>query len=158
MTTSASQLLPSTGRHGGRMTEHGRGRAILVIKVVHTVWFAVVSISIVHIFVAGLTNRPSRWTAPALAAAFLEVAVFVANLGTCPLTELAESLGAPDGRVSDIFLPRWFADRIPLIYTPPLVIGVVALVLHRYSRVRGTHAASVAAAVGAVISALRCEA
>jgi hypothetical protein len=31
-----------------------------------------------------------------------------------PLTQLAEDLGAPDGSVTDIWLPRWFA-RNPLI-------------------------------------------
>ena len=37
----------------------------------------------------------------------------MANRGHCPLTRLVEDLGADSGRVSDIFLPRWFADRIP---------------------------------------------
>ena len=71
-------------------------------------------------------------------AAFLEVAIFVANSGHCPLTRLAENLGAPNGRVSDIFLPRWFADRIPLIYTPPLLIGVIALVVHQWRHDSGS--------------------
>ncbi len=31
---------------------------------------------------------------------------------TCPLTILAERLGAVRGSVTDIFLPRWFADRM----------------------------------------------
>jgi hypothetical protein len=31
---------------------------------------------------------------------------------TCPLTILAERLGAPRGSVADIFLPSWLADRI----------------------------------------------
>lgn len=116
-------------------------RAVLVVKLVHTAWFLLVSTSIVHIFVVGLLGRPSRWTRPALAAAFLEVAVFLLNAGRCPLTKLAEDLGASSGRVSDIFLPRWFADRIPQIYTPPLVVGVVALILRRWRRGRAVLAA-----------------
>ena len=111
-------------------------RAVLVVKLVHTIWFLLVSTSIIHIFVTGLLNRPSRWTRPALIAAFLEVAVFLVNAGRCPLTKLAEDLGASSGRVSDIFLPRWFADRIPQIYTPPLVIGVAALLFHRRRHMR----------------------
>jgi hypothetical protein len=31
---------------------------------------------------------------------------------TCPLTILAERRGAMRGSVADIFLPKWFADRI----------------------------------------------
>jgi len=107
---------------------------VLIIKTVHTAWFAAVSTSIMYVFVAGLRNRPGRWTAPALASAFVESAVFIANAGRCPLTELTEELGAESGRVTDIFLPRWFADRIPYIYTPPLVIGTLLLAWHRSCR------------------------
>ena len=32
---------------------------------------------------------------------------------------------------SDIFLPRWFADRIPQLFGPPLVIGLLGLAYHR---------------------------
>lgn len=87
--------------------------AITIIKVIHSAIFLANSISIVHIFWAGVRNRPSRWTGLALAAALGESAVFVVNRGRCPLTTLVEYLGAESGRVSDIFLPRWFADRIP---------------------------------------------
>jgi len=111
--------------------------AIFIVKLVHTAWFALVSTSILHLFVAGVRNRTSRWTALALGSALLESAVFLANRGHCPLTGLAEDLGAESGRVSDIFLPRWFADRIPQIYTPPLVIGLVLLLWNR----RHLHAA-----------------
>jgi hypothetical protein len=44
---------------------------------------------------------------------------------------LVEALGAKDGRVSDIFLPAWFAERIPQLFGPPLVIGLVALAINR---------------------------
>jgi hypothetical protein len=117
-------------------SESIHSRAALAVKVVHTAWFALVSASIIHIFVVGLLNRPSRWTRAALVAALLEGAVFLANAGRCPLTQLAENLGASSGRVSDIFLPRWFADRIPQIYTPPLVVGLAALLIHRWRRAR----------------------
>ncbi len=89
---------------------------------------------IMHIFWAGTRNRPSRWTGLALAAALGESAVFVVNRGRCPLTTLVEYLGAESGRVSDIFLPRWFADRIPQLCTPPLVIGVLGLLRNRWHR------------------------
>jgi hypothetical protein len=112
--------------------------AVLAIKLVHTVWFAVESASIAHIFVAGLLNCHSRWTAPALVMAGFQVAVFVGNDSRCPLTGLAESYGAQNGRVSDILLPRWFADRIPQIFTPPLLIGVAALIFHRWRRTQAS--------------------
>jgi hypothetical protein len=48
-----------------------------------------------------------------------------------------ESLGAESGCVSDIFLPRWFADRIPQIFGPLLAVGLFGLVVRRVQRARG---------------------
>jgi len=53
------------------------------------------------------------------------------NRGRCPLTQLVEAMGAENGRVSDIFLPRWLADRIPQLVGPQLVIGLLGLAYHR---------------------------
>ena len=108
-----------------------RHTAIIAIKLVHSLIFLLNSAAILHIFVVGLRNRPSRWTRTALVLAFTEVAVFLANCRRCPLTDLVEHLGAENGRVSDIFLPRWFADRIPQLCGPLLLIGVLALSWHR---------------------------
>jgi len=97
-----------------------RSSAIVGLKLVHSAIFLVNSAAILHIFVAGIRDRPSRWTGPALALALAESTVFVANRGRCPLTTVAEALGAESGRVSDIFLPRWCADRIPQLCAPPI--------------------------------------
>jgi hypothetical protein len=104
---------------------------IVGIKLIHSMIFLANVASILHIFWVGVFGRPSRWTAPALAAALIESVVFVANQGRCPLTGLVESMGAKSGRVSDIFLPRWFADRVPQIFTPILVVGLLGLLVHR---------------------------
>ena len=76
------------------------------------------------------------WAKPALAAALSESTVFIANRGPCPPTGLVEDLGAENGRVSDIFLPRRFAERIPVIFGPPLAIGLVLLAWRWVSRAR----------------------
>jgi hypothetical protein len=109
-----------------------RRGAIVGIKVVHSVIFLVNSAAVLHLFWAGVRDRPSRWTSPALVAALAECVVFVANRGRCPLTSAVEALGADNGRVSDLFLPRWFADRIPQLCTPPLLIGVLALLFNAW--------------------------
>lgn len=124
--------------HGGLLQAPWRHAAIFAIKLVHSFIFLLNSAAIMHIFVAGVRNRPSRWTRAALAVALTEVAVFVANRGRCPLTDLVEHLGAKNGRVSDIFLPRWLADRIPQLCGPPLLIGVLALAWHRCLAARVT--------------------
>ena len=109
-----------------------RRLAVVAIKALHSLIFLVNSAAIMHIFTAGIRNRPTSWTRAALAVALTEVVVFVANHRRCPLTDLVESLGAENGRVSDIFLPRWLADRIPQLCGPPLLVGVLALAWHRW--------------------------
>jgi hypothetical protein len=104
--------------------------AIVAIKAVHSVIFVLNATSVVHIFWVGVLNHRSRWTRLALIAALGESIVFVVNRGRCPLTQLVETMGADSGRVSDIFLPRWFADRIPQVFGPPLAIGLLMLAYH----------------------------
>jgi hypothetical protein len=116
------------GEAGGRSW---RRPAIVAIKAVHSIIFIANSAAILHICWAGLLDRPSRLTRVALALASIESTVFVLNRGRCPLTQVVERLGAKDGRVSEIFLPRWFADRIPWLCTPPLLVGVLALLARR---------------------------
>jgi hypothetical protein len=108
-----------------------RDVAIVVIKGVHSGIFLLNAVSVLHIFWVGVFNRRSRWTRLALVAAIGESIVFALNRGQCPLTQLVEALGAKHGRVSDIFLPPWFADRIPQLFGPPLAIGLLALARNR---------------------------
>ena len=76
------------GRDGGVSGAPSRAsrrrRAIVGVKLVHSAIFLLNSAAILHIFVAGVWSRPSRWTRFALAVALTEVAVFVANRGGCP--------------------------------------------------------------------------
>ena len=44
-----------------------------------------------------------------------ESAIFVSNNNVCPLTPLAEELGAERGSVVDMFLPAPVAERIPRV-------------------------------------------
>jgi hypothetical protein len=112
----------------------GRRLAVFAIKSLHTAIFAVVSTSIVYVFVAGVTGCWRRRAGVASAAVMVEIVVFAGNRFRCPLRQVAEDLGAESGQVTDIFLPRWFADRIPYIYTPPFVIGVALLLWRRWTR------------------------
>jgi hypothetical protein len=63
-----------------------------------------------------------------------ETLVFAANGFRCPLTKVAEDLGATSGSVTDIFLPRWFARSLPALHVPLIALG---LALHRRAIVRG---------------------
>ncbi|MBK9472293.1 MAG: hypothetical protein IPO18_08405 [bacterium] len=59
-----------------------------------------------------IAGRATRWTWIAIALVAAESVVLAAFRWTCPLTLLAERWGATRGSVTDIFLPKWAADRI----------------------------------------------
>jgi hypothetical protein len=54
-----------------------------------------------------------------------ETALYVSNNQVCPLTPLAEELGAARGSVVDIFLPSWAARRIPLVAGTAALLALV---------------------------------
>lgn len=112
--------------------ELGRRVAIGAVKTLHTLIFATIALSVLHVFWAGVWGRPTRQTPVAVVIVLLEMAIFAGNRFRCPLTGLAEYLGAERGRVTDIVLPRWVADRIPQIFTPPFVMGLAFLIGRRW--------------------------
>lgn len=94
------------------------------IKAIHTVLFASIAGAIAMFVIDGIRQRPSRRGAQVLAVAIGETAIYVSNNQVCPLTPLAEEVGAQRGSVVDIFLPQWAARRIPLVAGTALLIGV----------------------------------
>jgi hypothetical protein len=105
----------------------GARPALLAIKAAHTlVWFSIES-CMVYVLYAGLVNRTDRRAAIAAAVIAAESLVFAANGFRCPLTDVAESLGAEHGSVTDIYLPARFARNLPAIHVPLLAL---ALFLH----------------------------
>jgi hypothetical protein len=98
--------------------------ALLAIKAAHTlVWFSIES-CMVYVLYAGLANRTDRRAAVAGAVIASESLVFAANGFRCPLTNVAESLGAESGSVTDIYLPAWFARNLPAIHVPLLALAL----------------------------------
>ncbi len=114
MTRSATPSLSPTGR---RLLLFG-------VKGIHTVAFGIIAGAIAVIFGDGLRARPARRTGVAAAIALTECAVYAANGFVCPLTPVAERLGAQRGSVSDIFLPDVVARNLTWIATPILVAGL----------------------------------
>jgi hypothetical protein len=102
-----------------------RPASLAAIKVAHTaVFFSVLSM-IVLLTWDGLRGRPRRRTAIALGIAVTETAIFASNNQVCPLSPLAESLGASRGSVTDIFLPEPLSRRIPVLSGGLLAVGIV---------------------------------
>jgi hypothetical protein len=100
---------------------------IFQIKLAHTVIFWVLSACVLYALFSGLLDRVDTWTWIAVALIMLEGVALALAGWTCPLTLLAERQGAVRGSVADIFLPKWFADRIfPICGTAYVVaLGVI---------------------------------
>ena len=110
------------------LAEARSGAGLTTIKAVHTLaWFSIES-CMVYVLYAGFRGRSDRRTAIAAAVVAGESLIFAANGFRCPLTDLAEQLGAQKGSVTDIYLPRWFARSLPAIHAPLLLAAVL---LHR---------------------------
>ena len=85
---------------------------IFHVKLIHTAIFWLLSACVLYALFSGLVDHITTWTWIAVALVLLESVVLAASGWTCPLTILTERLGAVRGSVADIFLPKWFADRI----------------------------------------------
>jgi hypothetical protein len=95
--------------------------------VVHSLIFFVLQTMICYLLYTGLTGRTGRKAAVVTAVVGVECAIYAGNRFRCPLTGLAEDLGAESGSVTDIFLPKWLAANVANIYGPAFVL---ALLLH----------------------------
>jgi len=98
--------------------------ALAVIKSIHTTVFFSVAGLIALFTWDGIRQQPRRRTGLAAVIALAESAVYVSNNQVCPLSPLAEELGAASGSVTDIYLPGWLSRRIPLFSGIALVVGM----------------------------------
>ena len=99
----------------------------MTVKAVHTaIWFSIEA-AMGYWLYAGIRGRADRKAAIAAGIVATESLVFLANGAHCPLTKVAERLGAESGSVTDIYLPKWLARNLPVIHVP---LVVIACVLH----------------------------
>lgn len=102
---------------------------IFQVKLVHTVIFWILSACVLYSLYSGAHGPITNWTWVAVGLVVVETAVLVAAGWVCPLTRLAERLGAERGAVTDIFLPKWFADRIFPICGTTYVVALVLIIV-----------------------------
>lgn len=115
ITAPLSRLIPAARRP----------QALAAIKAIHTAVFLSIAGAILLTVADGVRGRPRRRTALAGGAVVAESILFVSNNQVCPLTPLAEELGAKRGSVVDIFLPAWAARRIPIVAGSAAVLALV---------------------------------
>jgi hypothetical protein len=108
----------------------------IAVKTVHSGAFLILQSAVLYLLYKGIRRESDRHAGAAAMLVGAECAIYAGNGFRCPLTGLAERLGAESGRVTDIFLPRWLADNIANIYGP---LYAVALLLHarNWIEVRG---------------------
>lgn len=107
---------------------------LTLIQWLHTLIFFGMSGGIFYMLWSAITGRITRWTWLVCAAVAGEGAVLLLFGGSCPLRLLAEDLGEERGSVTDIFLPRWLADRIFVIFTPLSILGMAILAARMIAR------------------------
>ena len=103
---------------------------LTAVRALHSAVFLVELAAILWLVVTGIVGRRDRTVAVAGCLVAVEAAVFVANSGVCPLTPLAERLGARRGSVSDIFLPDAMARTIPIWSSALVALGIALHVSH----------------------------
>jgi hypothetical protein len=108
---------------------------LAVVRALHSGVFLVELGAILWLLITGITGRRDRTVGVAAGLVAAEAAVFVANSGVCPLTPLAERLGAGRGSVSDIFLPGAIARTIP-VWSSALIAVAAVLHLRRLAKER----------------------
>ncbi len=76
-----------------------------------------------YVIYSGFKGQSGRRAAIAAGVVAAETLVFAANGFRCPLTDVAEHLGAEQASVTDIYLPRWFAHNLPVIHVPLILLA-----------------------------------
>jgi hypothetical protein len=104
-----------------------RKPALVGVKTLHSLIYFSIEFCMAYLIYAGLKGREDRRTAIAAAVVAGESLIFLGNRCHCPLTGVAEDLGAVRGSVTDIYLPRWLASSIFPLHVPLLAL---ALCLH----------------------------
>lgn len=114
-----------TGRLAGLIPSDRRDETLVAIKAFHSAIFASIAAATLVALWDGFRGRPRRRTAIAGGMVIAETALYVSNNQVCPLTPLAEQLGAAQGSVVDLYLPPWAARRIPLVAGSAAVLALI---------------------------------
>lgn len=104
-------------------------RAMAFIKSAHTLTFFLLSACMGIVLYSAITGQITSLTGIAYVMLLTEGVVLLINEWRCPLKVYAERLGALHGSVADIFLPKWFANRLLPIGGGSFVFSTILLVV-----------------------------
>ena len=108
-----------------RIPPGSRPAALVAIRAIHTAIFASIGGAVVLTLWDGIRGQPGPRTAFAGGVVLAESALYLSNDQVCPLTPLAEQLGADRGTVVDLYLPPWAARRIPIAAGTAALLALV---------------------------------
>lgn len=108
-------------------------RSITFIKSVHTILFVILSVLLGILLYEVVSDEITYLTWIAVVLFIAEGIILVFSDWKCPLTVYVERLGSPHGQITDIFLPKWFADRVSQIYGVVFVLALVVLLIRLLS-------------------------
>ena len=117
-----------------RIPGHRRPTALRAIKATHTAAFAIISGCILVFASDSVRGRGGRRSVVTAGIAISESLIYASNNQVCPLTPLAEELGAESGTVTDIYLPGAVSVRIPVLGGSALVLGLAFHALRWWRR------------------------
>jgi len=100
---------------------------LTVIKLLHTVIWALLAATILALPIAGVLRR-FRWAAILTVIVLLECAVLAVNGGRCPLSDWASRFTADRGSNFDVYLPNWLAQHNKVVFGVLLVAGELVVV------------------------------
>lgn len=100
-------------------------RAARVVRTIHAAAGVIFTVLLLALLYEGVVGRISIVSWIAVGLFLVEGGILIANGWRCPLTSIAERLGAARGRVTDLFLPAWIADRAFQIYGALFALGLV---------------------------------
>ena len=98
---------------------------LLLIKIAHTVIWALFVGIIFYILYSGITDQVTTFTWIGIGIIIGEGLVLLLFKMFCPLTVMARRYSDSQKHNFDIFLPEWLAKYNKLIFTTLFLIGVV---------------------------------
>ncbi|MEZ4962120.1 MAG: hypothetical protein R2830_19995 [Saprospiraceae bacterium] len=101
---------------------------LILIKLLHTAIWAVMTAAIFHILYAGISGNISTLTFVAIGLITLEVITLFMNKMVCPLTPIARRYSDSDSANFDIYLPEWLARYNKAIFGTLLAVGTALVV------------------------------
>ncbi len=106
---------------------------VIWVKALHIAIFILGAVGVCYVIYSGIVNRITRLTWIVISLMLLEVVALGLNGWRCPLTTLAEDLGAESGSITYILLPDWLAPHVFTIGGILFALGVF-LVIYRHSQ------------------------